>query len=55
MKRTAIIVGILSLAVWAAAQSTGSTQQTPPPAGQTPPTQGTAAQGTPAPLSLIHI
>ncbi|MGC2150973.1 MAG: hypothetical protein WA618_02940, partial [Terriglobales bacterium] len=49
MKRTAIIVGILSLAVWAAAQSTGSTQQTPPPAGQTPPTQGTAAQGTPAP------
>jgi tetratricopeptide (TPR) repeat protein len=48
MKRTAIIVGILSLAVWAAAQSTGSTQQTPPAAGQTAPAQGTAAPGAPA-------
>jgi tetratricopeptide (TPR) repeat protein len=41
MRRTAIIVGILSLTVWASAQSTGSAQQTPP-------AQGTAAQGTPA-------
>src|SRR5277367_6310729 len=47
MKRTAIIVGILRLAVWAAVQTTGSAQQTPPATGQTP-AQGTAAQGTPA-------
>lgn len=46
MKRTAIIIGVMSLAVWATAQSTGSTQQTPPAAGQTAP-----AQATPAPAA----
>src|SRR6202142_596306 len=52
MKRTAIILGILSIAVLAAAQSTGAAPQTPaaaqPASGQGTPAQGTPAQGTPA-------
>lgn len=47
MKRAAIILGILSIAVWAAAQTAGSTQQTPA-GGQAAPGQGTPAAGTPA-------
>ena len=45
MKRAAIIVAILILAVWAGAQTSGSTQQTPA-AGQA--AQGTTAQGAAA-------
>lgn len=48
MKRAAVIVGILSVAVWAAAQSTGSAAQTPPPAGQTAPAQTAPGQASPA-------
>lgn len=48
MKRTAIILGILSIAVLAAAQSTGTPAQTPPTTGQTVSGQGTTAPGTPA-------
>jgi len=48
MKRAAVILGILSVAIWAAAQTPGSAPQTPPPAGQTAPAQGTAAQGAAA-------
>ena len=44
MKRTAIILAILSIAVLAAAQSTGAAPQTPAAASQP-----AAAQGTPAP------
>jgi len=44
MKRAAVILGILTVAIWAAAQTPGSAQQTPPPAGQTAPAQGAAAQ-----------
>lgn len=47
MKRTAIILGILSIAVLAAAQSTGTPAQTPPTTGQTVSGQGTTAPGTP--------
>jgi tetratricopeptide (TPR) repeat protein len=43
MKRIAIIFGIVSLAVWAGAQSTGSAQQKPA-AAQPAAAQGTAAQ-----------
>lgn len=53
MKRTAIILGILSIAVLAAAQSTGAAPQTPAAtgqaaSGQAASGQGAAAQGTPA-------
>ena len=54
MKRTAVILGILSMAVLAAAQSAGAGAQTPAAAGQPASAQGTpapgaAAQTTPAP------
>jgi tetratricopeptide (TPR) repeat protein len=46
MKRAAVILGILSFAVWAEAQNAGQpAQQKPPAAGQAAPAQGT----TPAP------
>jgi len=41
MKRAAVILGILSIAVWAEAESSGQpAQQTPPAAGQAAPAQG---------------
>jgi tetratricopeptide (TPR) repeat protein len=40
MKRTSVILGILSLAVWAQAQTAGQPAQTPPAAGQTAPPAG---------------
>jgi tetratricopeptide (TPR) repeat protein len=44
MKKTAVILGILSIAIWAAAQNSGqSAQQKPPAAGQTAPAQGATA------------
>jgi len=45
MKRAAIILAILSIATWSGAQTTGTTQTTPPAAaaGQTTPAQGTVA------------
>jgi len=49
MKRAAVILGILSVALWAAAQTTGSAPQTPPPAGQTAPAQAAPGQAAPAP------
>jgi tetratricopeptide (TPR) repeat protein len=42
MKRTAIIVAVCSIAIWAAAQSSGQAQN-PPAAGQAAPAQGAAA------------
>lgn len=52
MKRVAVILGIISLALWAAAQTTGSAPQTPPqtppPAGQTTPAQAAPGQAAPA-------
>jgi len=47
MKRAAVILGILSVALWAAAQTTGSAPQTPPPAGQTAPAQAAPGQAAP--------
>ncbi len=50
MKRAAVIAGLLTIAIWAAAQSTGAAAQTTPAAGQATPAQGTpAAQTPPAP------
>lgn len=49
MKRAAVILGTLSVAIWAAGQTTGSAQQTPPPAGQTAPAQNNPGQVAPAP------
>jgi tetratricopeptide (TPR) repeat protein len=44
MKRAAVILAILSVAVWAEAQNAGQpAQQTPPTAGQTAPAPGAAA------------
>jgi tetratricopeptide (TPR) repeat protein len=44
MKRAAVILAILSVAVWAEAQNAGQpAQQTPPAAGQTAPAPGAAA------------
>ena len=49
MKQAAIIVGILSIAIWAVAQSTPApAPQTPPASGQTAPAQATPAPGAPA-------
>src|ERR1700722_16619679 len=48
MKRTAIILGILSIAVLAAAQNTGAAPPTPA-AAQPASGQGTPAQAAPAP------
>ena len=50
MKRTAVILGILSVAVWAEAQNAGQpAQQTPPAAAQTAPAAGAAPSTTTAP------
>ena len=60
MKRAAVIAGILTIAIWAAAQSTGAAAQTTPAAGpaapapgpppaQAPPAQGAAGQSPAAP------
>ena len=60
MKRAAVIAGILTIAIWAAAQSTGAAAQTTPaagqaapaqgpPPGQAPPAQGAAGQSPAAP------
>ena len=50
MKQAAIIVGILSIAIWAVAQSTPApAPQTPPASGQTAPAQATPGQAAPAP------
>lgn len=50
MKRAAVILGILSVAVWAEAQNAGQpAQQNPPAAGQAAPTQGTTPGATAAP------
>jgi tetratricopeptide (TPR) repeat protein len=42
MKRTAVILAVLSIALYAAALSSGQTAQQTPPAGQTAPAQGAA-------------
>jgi len=47
MKRAAIILGVLGVAVWAGAQTTGSTPAAPA-GGQAAPAQGAAAPGAPA-------
>src|ERR1035438_8960376 len=47
MKRAAVIVGILTIAIWTAVQSTGAAAQTAPAAGQAP-AQGTAQAQSPA-------
>ena len=47
MKRAAVIPGILIVALWAAAQTTGTAPQTPPPAGQTAPAQAAPGQAAP--------
>lgn len=49
MKRAAIILGILSVAVFAAAQSTQTAPQTPAKAGQPASAQGTPAAGAATP------
>ena len=50
MKRAAVILGILSIAVWAEAQNSGQTaQQNPPAAGQAAPAQGATAPPTKRP------
>jgi tetratricopeptide (TPR) repeat protein len=55
MKRAAVIAGILTIAIWVAAQSTGAAAQTTPAAGQAapaqapPPGQGAVAQSPAAP------
>ena len=50
MKRAAVILGILSIAIWAAAQSTGQpAQKNPPAAGQAAPAQGTTPGATTPP------
>ncbi|HLX85462.1 MAG TPA: hypothetical protein VKR59_16285 [Terriglobales bacterium] len=51
MKRTAVILGILSLAVWAQAQTAGQPAQTPPPASQTAPPAGTTPDASAAPAA----
>jgi tetratricopeptide (TPR) repeat protein len=43
MKRAAVILGIVSFAVWAAASSSAQTAQNPPAAGQAAPAAGTTA------------
>jgi len=48
MKRTVIILGIVSIAVWVCAQTSGQNTQQGQPAGQTAPAQGAAA---PAPAT----
>ena len=49
MKRAAVIAGILTIAIWVAAQSTGAAAQTTPAAGQAAPAQGPPpAQAPPA-------
>jgi tetratricopeptide (TPR) repeat protein len=51
MKRAAVILGILSVAVWAEAQNAGQpAPQNPPAAGQAAPTQGTTPGATAAPV-----
>jgi len=47
MKRTAIVVAVCSIAIWAAAQSSGQAQN-PPAAGQAAPAPGAAGQAAPA-------
>jgi tetratricopeptide (TPR) repeat protein len=47
MKRAAVIVGILTIAIWTAVQSTGAAAQTAPAAAQAP-AQGTAPAQSPA-------
>ncbi len=50
MKRAAVILGILSIAVWAEARNSGPTaQQNPPAAGQAAPAQGATATPTKRP------
>ncbi|MGC2246499.1 MAG: hypothetical protein WA609_07830, partial [Terriglobales bacterium] len=49
MKKAAIILGILSVAVFAAAQSTQTAPQTPAKAGQPASAQGTPAAGAATP------
>lgn len=50
MKRAAVILGILSFAVWAEAQNAGQpAPQNPPAAGQAAPAQGTTPGATAAP------
>lgn len=49
MKRTAVILGVLCVVVWAAAQSTGqAAPQTPAATSQAAPAQGIPAQAAPA-------
>jgi tetratricopeptide (TPR) repeat protein len=53
MKRTAVILAVLSIALSAAAQNSGTpAQQTPPAAGQAAPTQGAPAQQVKRPPQL---
>jgi tetratricopeptide (TPR) repeat protein len=47
MKRAAVILGILSIAAWAAAENSGQAAQTPPVAGQTAPSATPAAKRPP--------
>ncbi|MGD0470379.1 MAG: tetratricopeptide repeat protein [Terriglobales bacterium] len=50
MKRAAVILGILSIAIWAAAQSTGQpAPKNPPAAGQAAPAQGATPGATTVP------
>ncbi len=50
MKRAAVILGILSIAVWAEARNSGpAAQQNPPAAGQAAPAQGATAPPTKRP------
>jgi tetratricopeptide (TPR) repeat protein len=50
MKRAAVILGILSIAIWAAAQNSGQpAKQNPPATGQAAPAQGTTPGATAAP------
>jgi tetratricopeptide (TPR) repeat protein len=47
MKRAAVILGILSIAAWAAAENSGQAAQTPPAAGQAAPAATPAAKRPP--------
>src|SRR5712692_5116950 len=52
MKRAAVILGILSIAVWAGAQTSGQpAQQNPPAAGQAAPAQSATPGATAAPAA----
>jgi tetratricopeptide (TPR) repeat protein len=48
MKRAAVILGILSLTIWAAGQTAGSGQTTSAPTGQSAPAPATPGQAVPA-------